>query len=85
MSWSLLNEMMEDLDEKTPVVNIVDPNIQALITTIEEEGDGREFKYRPMRFDNEETRKINLFGILRGIVSYLAMILLIRLSRLYLN
>ena len=68
--WSLLDSMMEDLVEIKTDVKIVDPNIQALITTIQEEGDGREFKYRPMRFDNEETRRITLYGILRGITNY---------------
>ena len=68
--WSLLDSMMEDLVEIKPVVKIVDPNIHALITTIQEEGDGREFKYRPMRFDNEETRRITLYGILRGVTNY---------------
>ena len=68
--WSLLESMMEDLVEIKPVVKIVDPDIHALITTVLEEGDGREFKYRPIRFDNEETRRITLYGILRGITNY---------------
>ena len=68
--WSLLDSMMVDLVEIKTDVKIVDPNIQALITTVEEEGDSRQYDYRPMRFDNEETRRINLYGILRGIISY---------------
>ena len=68
--WSLLESMMEDLVEIKTEVKTIDPNIQALITTVEEEGDSRQYDYRPIRFDNEETRRINLYGILRGITSY---------------
>jgi hypothetical protein len=32
--------------------------------------DSRQYEYRPMRFDNKETRRIILYGILRGIVNY---------------
>jgi len=68
--WSLLNEMMEDLVEIKTEVKTIDPNFDALMSSEIEEGDGREFKYRPMRFDNEETRRITLYGILRGITNY---------------
>ena len=70
MSWSLLDSMMEDLVEIKTEVKTIDPNIQALITTEEEYGDMRQFQYRPMRFDNEETRRLNLYGIKKNIVSY---------------
>ncbi len=68
--WSLLDNFLVEINEIKTEVKIVDPNIHALITTVEEEGDGREFQYRPMRFDNEETRRITLYGILRGITNY---------------
>ena len=68
--WSEFDDMMEDLDEIKTDVKIVDPNIQALMSNEIEYGDSRQYDYRPMRFDNEETRRLNLYGILRGIVSY---------------
>jgi len=71
--WSNFDDMMDELRYETDIktdVKIVDPNIQALITTEEEYGDARQFQYRPMRFDNEETRRLNLYGILKNIVTY---------------
>ena len=67
--WDIFDDMMDAVEIKTEVKTI-DPNIGALISSEEEYGDGREFQYRPIRFDNEETRRINLYGILRGIISY---------------
>jgi hypothetical protein len=68
--WSLLDNFLDEMKEIKTDVKIVDPNIGALITTEEEYGDSRQYDYRPLRFDNEEMRRINLFGILRGIISY---------------
>lgn len=68
--WSLFDDFLDEIKEIKTEVKIADPNIQALITTMEGEGDGREFQYRPMRFDNEETRRFILYGILRGITNY---------------
>ena len=68
--WSEFDDMMVDLDEIKTDVKIVDPNIQALMSNEIEYGDSRQYDYRPMRFDNEETRRLNLYGILKNIVSY---------------
>ena len=68
--WSNFDDMMDEIKEIKTDVKIVDPNIQALMSIEEEYGDSRQYDYRPMRFDNEEMRRINLFGILRGIISY---------------
>ena len=68
--WSLLDDMLDEIKEIKTEVKIVDPNIGALMSNEIEYGDSRQYDYRPMRFDNEETRRITLYGILRGIVNY---------------